>query len=195
MTEINICVLGDGFVTGVGDPAMQGWYDPLKIATIKELGPVNFFNLGIPNQTSAEVCSRVRELVPRFPKGQDNRLIMAFGLQDTDMVEGKVTAANQESAEALKQLIVKTRPHFKLLMIGLPPVYDPQRNTRIKRLNGIYREFCQKAHVPFIDIYPALADDVHYKRELAKGDKVFPASLGYQKIYDLIWNDRSWWFS
>ncbi len=195
MTEINISVLGDSFVTGMGDPNMEGWFGPLKSATIKQLGPINFFNLGIPNQTSLEVCSRVRELVPRFPKGQDNRLILAFGLHDTETIDGKPAVANQESTEALKQLIIKTKPHFKLLMIGLPPVYEPQRNLRIKRLNGIYRDLCQKAHVPFVDIYPALAEDVQFKRELAKGDKVFPSISGYMKIFDLISNDRSWWFS
>jgi lysophospholipase L1-like esterase len=194
-TELNICLLGDGFVKGIGDPNMRGWAGQLVLQTANELGPLTFYNLGIPGDTSEMVAGRLRELVPRLPKGNDNRLIICFGLSDTEQVDGKVRVSNQESVEALKQLILKTRSHCKLLMIGLPPVYDPQRNNRIRRLNSLYRELCQKAHVPFVDIYPALSEDVQYKRDLAKSDKVYPSELGYQKIFDLIWNDRSWWFN
>ncbi|WP_196160055.1 GDSL-type esterase/lipase family protein [Reinekea sp. G2M2-21] len=195
MTELNFCVLGDGFASGVGDPSMQGWSNRLMMATVKELGMVRFYNLGVEGETSPMVAARVNELAPRFPKGQDNRLILAFGLHDTELVDGKPRVANQESLEALKQLILKTRPHFKMIMIGIPPVYEPQQNTRIKRLNGLHRELCQKARVPYIDIFSSLAEDVQYKRELAKGDKVFPADIGYQKVFELIWNDRAWWFN
>lgn len=195
MTELNFCVLGDGFASGVGDPSMQGWSNRLMMATVKELGMVRFYNLGVEGETSPMVAARVNELVPRFPKGQDNRLILAFGLHDTELADGKPRVANQESLEALKQLILKTRPHFKMIMIGIPPVYEPQQNNRIKRLNGLYRELCQKARVPYIDIFSSLAEDVQYKRELAKGDKVFPADIGYQKVFELIWNDRAWWFN
>ncbi len=195
MTELNFCVLGDGFASGVGDPSMQGWSNRLMMATVKELGMVRFYNLGVEGETSPMVAARVNELAPRFPKGQDNRLILAFGLHDTELADGKPRVANQESLEALKQLILKTRPHFKMIMIGIPPVYEPQQNNRIKRLNGLYRELCQKARVPYIDIFSSLAEDVQYKRELAKGDKVFPADIGYQKVFELIWNDRAWWFN
>ncbi|MDX1342825.1 MAG: GDSL-type esterase/lipase family protein [Reinekea sp.] len=195
MTELNFCVLGDGFASGVGDPSMQGWSNRLMMATVKELGMVRYYNLGVEGETSPMVAARVNELAPRFPKGQDNRLILAFGLHDTELADGKPRVANQESLEALKQLILKTRPHFKMIMIGIPPVYEPQQNNRIKRLNGLYRELCQKARVPYIDIFSSLAEDVQYKRELAKGDKVFPADIGYQKVFELIWNDRAWWFN
>ncbi|MDX1475937.1 MAG: GDSL-type esterase/lipase family protein [Reinekea sp.] len=195
MTELNFCVLGDGFASGVGDPSMQGWSNRLMMATVKELGMVRYYNLGVEGETSPMVAARVNELAPRFPKGQDNRLILAFGLHDTELADGKPRVANQESLEALKQLILKTRPHFKMIMIGIPPIYEPQQNNRIKRLNGLYRELCQKARVPYIDIFSSLAEDVQYKRELAKGDKVFPADIGYQKVFELIWNDRAWWFN
>jgi lysophospholipase L1-like esterase len=195
MTELNMCVLGDGFAMGLGDPKMQGWAGLLVQETVKELGEINYFNLGIPNDTSQGCASRIRELVPRAPKGQDNRLIICFGLADTETVDGKPKLSNQESIEALKTLIVKTRPHFKMLMIGIPPSYEPQRNNRIKRLNGLFRDFCQKARVPYIDLFSVLSDDVQYKRQLSKGDRIYPSQQGYQKVFDLIWNDRAWWFN
>jgi lysophospholipase L1-like esterase len=193
-TEINICVLGDGFVKGVGDIKNQGWAGRLITDVTAGHGLVNYYNLGIPGENSLEVSMRVKELVPRMTKGADNRLILAFGVEDTAQVDGKSILSNQESIEALTQLISKTRRHFKILVIGLAPVHDPQRNNRIRRLNGFFREYCSKARVPYIDLYPSLSDNVEYKRTLTKGDKVHPQDKGYEKIYDLISNDRSWWF-
>lgn len=193
--EINLSVLGDGFAKGIGDPTLQGWADRLVARTVQELGTLNYYNLGIGGETSVAVVARIRELVPRKVTGQDNRLIFSFGLNDTEEQDGKPRLTNQESTEALKQLIIKTRNHFKLLMVGLPPVYEPQRNARIKRLNSLQRELCQKAHVPFIDIYSSLSDDVQYKRSLRGTDRIYPDAQGYEKVFELIWNDRSWWFN
>jgi hypothetical protein len=195
MIDINISVLGDGFAKGIGDPTMLGWAGQLVKEASKELGELNFYNLGIPNQNSQEIAGRVRELVPRAPKGEDNRLILNLGLMDTELDGAKTVLSNQESIEALKSIIVKTRPHFKMLMIGIPPVYDPKRNSRIKRLNGLHRELCQKARLPYIDIFATLSEDVQYKRELAKGGRIYPGEQGHLKVFDLIWNDRSWWFN
>lgn len=192
---IHLSVLGDGFVCGQGVAPLQGWASQLMIQTVSDLGPVNVYNLGIPGELSTQVVARLRELAPRRLKGEDNRLVFSFGLQDTAEHEGRPMLSNQASTDALKQLIVKTRPHFKLLMIGMPPVYDPQRNSWVKRLNSLQHDLCQKAHVPFIDLFSALADDVQYKRSLLATDRVHPDSRGHQKIFDLIWNDRSWWFN
>ena len=192
---IHLSVLGDGFVYGLGASRFNGWANQLLHQTVDHIGPVNYYNLGIPGEDSVTVANRLRELVPRRVTGQDNRLVLSFGLQDTAEVDGKPLLSNQASTDALKQLIVKTRQHFKLLMVGMPPVYEPQRNAWVKRLSGLQHEVCQKAHVPFIDLYTALADDVQYKRRLLSTDRVHPDAQGHQKICDLIWNDRSWWFN
>jgi hypothetical protein len=59
----------------------------------------------------------------------------------------------------------------------------------------MYKELCQKARVPFIDLYSSLIEDVQYKRELAHTGRVFPGKEGHRIIADLIWNDRAWWFN
>lgn len=195
MTDLNICVIGDAFVSGAGDKELLGWAGRLLQSANAEQGPINYFNLGVPGDTSLQTLKRLKEILPRFPVGHDNRLIIALGLTDTEMTEGKVRLGNQESVAALSQLLAKARSRCKLLMVSLPPVYEPQRNTRIKRLNALFQELCSKARVPFIDIYSALADDIQYRRELASLDRVLPGQAGYKKIADLIWNDRSWWFN
>lgn len=195
MTDLNICVLGDGFVKGLGDPSLKGWAGRLIQSANQDHGPITYYNLGVPGETSEQVHARLREVVPRLPQGEDNRLILCFGLEDTVSEDGKAKLSNQASVEALKQIILKTRSRYKLLMVGLPPVYDPQRNSRIKRLNGLYRELSVKTHVPFVDIYGPLSEDVQYKRGLVRSDKILPGEVGYDIVFDLISNDRSWWFS
>lgn len=194
-SELNICVLGDGFVKGVGDSEMRGWAGRLMLQTSKSLGPVNYFNLGVPGQSTAAVAERINELAPRLPLAADNRLILSFGVEDTALKDGKPVLSNQESLAALKQILIQTRPHYKMLMVGPPPVYEPQRNSRIKRLNALFHDLSIRARVPYINLVPALVDDVDYRRDLARHGKIYPSAFGYSKIHDLILNDRSWWFS
>jgi lysophospholipase L1-like esterase len=193
--ELNICVLGDGFVTGVGDRDMRGWAGRLMLHTVQTLGPINFYNLGVPGENSVEIAARIGELSSRLPAGADNRLILSFGVDDTFMLDGKTMCSNQESVEALKQMLIQAKPHYKMLMVGPVPVYEPQRNNRIKRLDSLFHDLCVKARVPYIRLFPALTDDIDYRRDLVKNGKTYPSAIGYQKIFDLILNDRSWWFN
>lgn len=195
MTDINICVLGDDLVMNGVDGQDVGWIGRLAESANLAQGPITFYYLGVRGQTSEQVAERLEELTVRLPKGADNRLILGFGLADTLMVDQKPQLSSQASAEALKKIVLATRSHYKMFMVGLAPVYDPQRNSRLKRLNGVYRDMCSKARIPFVDVFATLADDVQYKRELVQGDKVNPGSKGHQKIFDLVANDRAWWFS
>lgn len=194
-SDLNICVLGDGFVKGVGDRELRGWAGRLMMETVREHGMINYYNLGIPDQSSVDIARRIGELTPRLPVGADNRLILSFGVEDTLLENGKPRQSNQESVAALKHILIKARPHHKMLMVGPAPVYDPQQNNRIKRLNALFHDLCIKARVPYISLIPALTDDVDYRRDLVKSGKKYPSHVGYEKIFDLIQNDRSWWFN
>lgn len=195
MSELNVCVLGDGIVKGVGDTEMLGWAGRLLKRTATDHGPINYYNLGIPGQSSVDVAERLSELEVRLPQGADNRLILSFGLNDTELLNGQPRQSNQHSLEALKNIILQTRTRYKMLMVGPVPVYEPQRNARLKRLNALFHDLCLKARVPYIDLFSALIDDIDYRRDLARHGKIYPSDSGYEKIYDLIWNDRSWWFN
>ncbi len=194
MTDLNICVMGDGLVKGVGDPTGRGWAGLLAEEVMKGHGPVNYYNLGVPGQSSADVFQRLGELVPRLPLGDDNRLILSFGLIDALGTATAEPLSAKESLTHLREILAKVHSHYKLLMVGPPPVYDPAMNARVKRINLVFKEFCLKARVPYIDIYSPLMDDVQYRRDLVQGDRVHPSGRGHAKIFDLISNDRSWWF-
>lgn len=194
MTDLNICVLGDGLAKGVGAPGGKDWADRLIDQVRAEHGPVTFYNLGVPGQSSADVVRRLGELDPRLPVGDDNRLILAFGLVDAIGTATTEPLPAKTSLTHLREILAKVHSRYKLLMVGPPPVYDPGLNARVKRVNQIFREFCQKARVPYIDLHTPLMDDVQYRRELVHGDRIHPGERGHAKIFDLVGNDRSWWF-
>lgn len=194
MTDLNLCVLGDGLAKGYGDPRYNGWAGYLMEQVARGHGPLTFYNLGIPGESSADVLKRLGELEPRLPQGADNRLILAFGLVDALGYRDQPPLALKDSVTNLKHVLLQVRTHYKLLMVGPPVVFDPVRNGRLKRLNGAFHDLCLKARVPYIDVFTSLADDVQYRRELAQGDRVHPGEKGHVKLFDLVSNDRSWWF-
>lgn len=194
LTSLNICVLGDGIASGEGDPQHRGWAGQLIDSVRDEHGPLNYYNLGIVGQNSEAVLKRLGELEPRMPLGADNRLILAIGLMDAIGVRGEEPLPAKTSWQNLTTLLKEIHGHYKPLLVGPPPVYDPAQNTRLKRINSGFRELCTRSRVPYVDLFTSLVDDVQYRRELNQGDRIHPGPFGHRKIFDLISNDRSWWF-
>ena len=46
-----------------------------------------------------------------------------------------------------------------------------------------------------ISLFNALLDDVEYKREVHTIDNLHPGQKGHDKIFEIIKNERIWWFS
>jgi lysophospholipase L1-like esterase len=194
LTDLNICVLGDGIAMGIGDPQNQGWPGLLMDSVRVGHGPLNYYNLGIVGQNSEAVLGRLNELEPRMPLGADNRLILAFGLMDAVGIGDEEPLPAKTSWQNLTSALKDVHGHYKPLLVGPPAVYDPGQNGRLKRINGGFRELCTRARVPYVDLFTSLIDDVQYRRELIQGDRLHPGSYGHRKIFDLVSNDRSWWF-
>lgn len=194
LTDLNICVLGDGIASGEGDPEHRGWAGQLVDSVRAGHGPLNYYNLGIVGQNSEAVLGRLGELEPRMPLGADNRLILAFGLMDAVGVRDEDPLPAKTSWQNLTTLLKEVHGHYKPLLVGPPAVYDPAQNARLKRINGGFRELCSRARVPYIDLFTSLQDDIQYRRELNQGDRLHPGLFGHRKIFDLVSNDRSWWF-
>ncbi len=194
LTSLNLCVFGDGIASGEGDPEHQGWAGLLVDSVREAHGPLNYYNLGIVGQTSAAVLGRMGELEPRMPVGADNRLILAFGLMDAVGASREGPLPAKTTWQNLATLLKAVHGHYKPLLVGPPPVYDPAQNVRLKRVNTGFRELCTRSRVPYIDLFTSLVDDVQYRRELNPGDRIHPGPIGHRKIFDLVSNDRSWWF-
>lgn len=194
MTDLNLCVLGDGLAKGYGDPKRKGWAGYLADQVAEGHGPLTYYNLGIPGESSAGVLKRVGELDPRLTLGADNRLLLAFGLVDVIGYRDTQPLALKESLANLQALLLKTQGRYKMLMVGPPAVFDPVQNGRVKRLNSAFHDLSLKVRVPYIDLFSSLVEDVQYRRELSQGDRIHPGEKGHVKIFELLSNDRSWWF-
>ncbi len=58
--DLRVCVVGDSFVTGVGDPEHLGWVGRLAARTHHAGLPLTAYSLGVRRQTSREVTDRWR---------------------------------------------------------------------------------------------------------------------------------------
>ncbi len=48
--DVRVCLVGDEFVTGVGDPRALGWVGRVSARTPREDRDVTFFPLGVPGR-------------------------------------------------------------------------------------------------------------------------------------------------
>ncbi|MHA7880061.1 MAG: GDSL-type esterase/lipase family protein [Saccharospirillum sp.] len=194
MTDLNVCILGDAQAKGTGANPGESWVDQLLRQVVSDHGPLLAYNLGVPGETSLDVARRLPELTPRLPQGADNRLILCFGLTDATGKGDASPLPARESMQHLITIIKAVQGRYKVLMVGPPAVYDPAQNARLKRLNQVFHDVCQKARLPYVDVFTNLIDDVQYRRELMQGDRLHPGEKGHHKLFELVSNDRAWWF-
>lgn len=101
--DVRVCVLGDSFTAGTGDPEHRGWVGRVAAAGPQ---PVTVYNLGVRRETSADVLGRWRaECTARLPAGVDGRVVVAFGVNDTTAEEGTLRVRPTASAGNLAALL------------------------------------------------------------------------------------------
>lgn len=194
--KTRICLFGDGFMSHIGASPGQAWNQQLMKDAKSQYDHLKYYQLGIEEDTSLELMQRIpEEARKRFLAGGDNRLIICLGTNDTFAEKVKPQLSTKESIANLTKVLIDHRKECKILIIGPAPVFDPQQNQRIKRLSGALAELCQKARVGYISLFNALLDDVEYKRELHTVDNLHPGQKGHDKIFEIIKNERIWWFS
>ncbi|MGE3289019.1 MAG: GNAT family N-acetyltransferase [Pseudonocardia sp.] len=185
--DVRVCVLGDSFVAGVGDPEHRGWVGRVAAAGPQ---PVTVYNLGVRRDTSADVLARWRaECVPRLPAGVDGRLVVAFGVNDTAAEGGSLRVRPATSAANLAAL-VDAAP-WPVLAIGPPPVAEPAQNARITAVDGLYAEVCAARGIPYVPVAGALLVDPCWMAEVARGDGAHPGAPGYARLAEAVL--PAWW--
>lgn len=80
MDDLRVCLVGDSFVAGVGDPDHLGWVGRVAARSHGAGRPLTAYALGVRRQTSQDVADRWRaECTPRLPDGCDGRVVVAAG--------------------------------------------------------------------------------------------------------------------
>ncbi|MCF6744248.1 G-D-S-L family lipolytic protein [Blastococcus sp. KM273128] len=193
--DLRVCFLGDSFVAGVGDPEHRGWVGRMSARSTGAGRPLTAYNLGVRRDTTAEVRARwAAECRPRLAAGQDRRIVVSTGVNDTTVENGSRRLAAEASLAALAALLGGAADAgWPVLVVGPPPVADAGHDRRVAELDSRFGELCAATGVPYVAVLDALAGSATWRREVAAGDGAHPGAAGYQRYADLVWPGWAAW--
>lgn len=193
---IRLCVFGDSFVAGVGDPTHRGWVGRVAEYVLGELSiDLTVYNLGVRRDTSSDVGERWhREALARFSDECDNRVVVSFGVNDTTLQDGSCRVEPDESESNLAAILDRAASHgWATLVVGPPPIADQRQNVSTAVLDERFALLCQGRAVPYIHTFSHLAGVTSWTREAAQGDGAHPGARGYADLADLVCADINAW--
>jgi len=181
--DIGVCFAGDGFVAGYGDPKALGWVSRVVGRTTTHDADLTAYNLGVRNQTSADVMARWRiECGPRWAGRAERRLVIGVGAHDVP--SGVSTARSRLNlANVLDEA---TTSGIATFVVGPPPTLDPELNTRLATLSAAQADVCDRRGVPFVDCFTPLQHHDQWISDLGAGDGIHPGQAGYGLIAWLV---------
>ncbi|PSL06670.1 lysophospholipase L1-like esterase [Haloactinopolyspora alba] len=178
--DVRICVFGDSFVTGVGDPKALGWVGRVAARTPPSTGvSLTTYPLGVRGEGAEEVAVRMpMECAPRFARGDEHRVVLAVGVADA--VRGVAPARSAAAlAFGLESVGVPA------LVMGPPPVGDAEVQGRIAELDRGYAQLCAQREVPYITTFEPLSRKTPWQRARAD-DGLHPDQSGYGMLAYIV---------
>ena len=179
-----ILVFGDSITYGQKDLELGGWVNRLRLALANDssIPGCHVFNMGISGQTTGEILERLdRECRGRVLEGFRNIIILAAGINDTQIKDGEILVGEDEFRGNVRGLIMQARSNADhVLYVGLTPVRESGtnpwneesswRNHVIERYDAIIEEVCSEADVRYIHMYDRIdpetnADGLHPSEE------------------------------
>jgi lysophospholipase L1-like esterase len=196
--DIRICFVGDSFINGTGDLTYLGWTGRLCIGLAAQGLTVTHYNLGVRRHTSFDIAKRwERETVSRLPYGCDNRIVFSFGTNDTTLENGRQRLSREDSLSSCRQILMSAQNLYPVLMIGPPPIADPEQNIRTQNLCKGFSELCIELKVPYLNIFTPLSQSAFWQEAVESGDGAHPGAEGYGIMAHLIQAWPAWkhWFN
>jgi lysophospholipase L1-like esterase len=200
---MRVCFLGESFVNGTGDPTCLGWAGRICRSAQQRGHDLTYYNLGIRRETSRQLRERwLQEVILRLPVStelsteNDGRLVFSFGTNDTTVENGRQRVETAESLSNLRAILSEAKARFPVLMVGAPPIADPQQTDRIEDLSRQMAIVCQELAVPYLDVVSTLKHSSVWMREVAAYDGAHPGVDGYAEFAALVENWSMWqaWF-
>lgn len=181
--DVRICVVGDSFVNGYGDPRSLGWVGRVIARTPTDEVTLTAYNLGVRGDSSADVLSRWREETSRrWQDGCDNRLVVAVGHNDApaglSLARTRLNIANIVDGAVTEGL----RP----FVVGPPPALDPAVTEQMRPIVSAQQDVCSRRGVTFVDCLTPLTSHDQWHADLATGDGVHPGQTGYGLLAWLV---------
>lgn len=189
--DVRVCVVGDSFVNGYGDPKGLGWVGRVLARTPADELDLTVYNLGVRGDCTADILSRWREeTARRWREGAENRLVVAVGHNDVHngltLARTRLNLANVVDAAGIEGLLP--------FVVGPPPALDPAVNERLRPVVQAQQDVCARRGVPFVDCFTPLLNHEQWYADLAPGDGVHPGQAGYGLLAWLVLHTgwRTW---
>ncbi len=182
-TDVRLCVVGDSYVTGYGDPRALGWVGRVVARTPADRIDLTVHNLGIRGDTTSGVLLRWREETSRrYLNGADNRLVIGVGANDPgagiSLARTRLNLANMVD-EAMTNGLAP-------LVVGPPPWANRGSHEALLAVSIAERDVCERRDIPFVDCFEPLRQHEQWYADLEAGDGCHPGQAGYGLLAWLV---------
>ena len=185
--DVRVCVLGDSFTGGVGDPTGAGWVGRVAAAARRSGWELTVYGLGVRRDTSVDVARRwLAETEWRLRNGDRYGVVLAVGLNDVVLEGGHPRVPRERSLAAVAEVVDGASARgWPVLVVGPPPVSDAVESARAADLSAGLASACAARAVPFVDA-TGLAGDPVWVAEVGAGDAYHPSTRGYARLAALV---------
>jgi len=182
--DIGLVFIGDGYVSGYGDPKGSGWVSRVVGRTEHVDVDVTAYQLGVRGDSSADVLRRWHtEASPRWNGRSEKRLVVAVG--HNDAVKNMSTARVRLNLANILDDAAATG--VAVFAVGPPPTMDAELNARLEIVVEAQADVCARRGVPYVDCYRPLSAHEQYRSDLgASHDGIHPGQAGYGLIAWLV---------
>ena len=180
--DVRVCFAGDSLVAGTGDESALGWVGRVTAAAIASGLDLTAYNLGVRGATSVQVARRLAiEARPRLTAGDDARIVLSFGVNDTIVEDGRQREPTARTLEALRSMRDRSAP-VPILLVGPPAVDDDEQNDRIRLLDAALEQEAAALALPYVPAFPATVSSPVWRRPVRVGDGFHPDAAGYAHL-------------
>ena len=203
MTRNKILVFGDSITYGQRDLEMGGWVNRVKLALAHDnsITSCHVFNMGISGQSTTEILERLeRECAGRVLDDANNIIVIAAGINDTQILEGEIVNDEEAFMSNVRSLIEIAKSFTdKVIYLGLTPVDDSRtdpvywdrtrawKSELVESYDTIISEICSDMGVRYVYVYdqidPATNEDGLHPSEAGH---IILAEIMGNVIYDYL---------
>ena len=169
MVRNKILVFGDSITYGQRDLEMGGWVNRLRLALAHDssITSCHVFNMGISGQSTTEILERLeRECAGRVLDDANNIIVIAAGINDTQILEGEIVNDEEAFMSNVRSLIEIAKSFTdKVIYLGLTPVDDSRtdpvywdrtrawKSELVESYDTIISEICSDMGVRYVYVY------------------------------------------
>ncbi len=188
-------IFGDSITFGSWDKDCGGWVNRLRLSIDNDdkITSCHVFNLGISGQTTGEIIDRIEnESAKRIREDANNIIVIAAGVNDTQIIGGKIRTSEEEFRYNIATLIRQAKQFTdKVIYVGLTPVDESRtnpvyfdrtlnwKNKYIESYDKIVMDVCLKEGVHYVKLFDKIDP-------LKMMDGLHPSAEGHKDIAEIV---------